>query len=706
MFSQAAEVAHHLAKNRPLKRLAAVVYVLLSAAFMIWGFWAINPAAPILGLLFAFASVYGCATGLFLIWNSSSIRLRGDPPSDFRPTVDVLVPVYTEPVEMIELTVIGAKNIQYPHETFLLDDGKRPELRALAEKHGVHYVTREGNRGSKAGNLNDALPLSSADFITVFDADHIAQCEALDSMIGFFKDPDVALVQAPQLYYNEDSFLYLNTNVGAGRWHEQALFMDVIQANRDFYDGCSCIGTGVVYRRSAIDEIGGFPEATLTEDLHTSIIMHKRGMKTVYVNEPVAWGVAASDVSEFYKTRRRWYYGNLQVFALENGLFCKGLGWGCRMGYAHMMLDILQGWPQLILILTPIYSMLAHVSPVEPSISNLLISLTGISALMILLIFASSGYVRFIQGQVLSMGLIFIQTAATRGFFGKKMPWQISLKNVLGRVAMGKLLAHVVLLVGSAAALVIALIQLKTSAQMTGPEQPEAIWVVAMTCAWILFNCWRSWTWIYSSVQLTKRTNREYLFEARLPILNEQGQLIATTRRLSTQQCDVEDSKASTSWSVGQQLTLLIPGHRVPVVIVEGSAGSMLEMQCADGTSRDLLRRSLYSVDWHRQPRLSRYMHGTCSIGLGGDWQAVCLRSMDGAIHWALHLATPKGFKKDRLMLPETVDLSQPLHLESLRDHQTLQRKITFGPRIEPTRPVPKGLLRTAFIFFEIELAP
>lgn len=705
MFSQAAEVAHHLGKNRPLKRLAALAYVLLSLAFMIWGFWAINPAAPVVGLLFALANVYGCVTGLFLIWNSSSIRLRGDPPKDFRPTVDVMIPVYTEPTEMIELTVIGAKNIQYPHETFLLDDGKRPELKEIAEKHGVRYVTREGNRGSKAGNVNDALHLSSADFVAIFDADHIPQCEALDSMIGFFKEPDVAMVQAPQLFYNEDSFLYLDTNVGAGRWHEQALFMDVIQANRDHYDGCSCIGTGVVYRRSAVAELGGFPEATLTEDLHTSLLMHKRGMKTAYVNEPVAWGVAASDVSEFYKTRRRWGYGNLQAFALENVLFCKGLGWKCRLGYLHMILDILQGWPQLIYLLIPIYCMMTNISPVKPSFFNSIVSLTGIAGLMVLLIAASSGYIRFVQGQIYSMGLMFIQISATRGFFGKKMPWQISLKNVLGNVAMDKLFAHGVILSGSALALVYALTHMIQAFVWPDPTKPSAAWLLGMVSAWIIFNCWRSWTWICSSIKLTKRTHREYLFEAKLPVLDENGVLVATTARLSTQQCEFESSAVTSLWHVGQKLTLLIPGHQVQIILTEGSEGPIFEIRCADEVSHDLLRRSLYSVDWHRQPRLSKYMHGTCSLGLGGDWKAVCLRFEDGSMQWALHLAAPEGYKKDRLMLSGTHDISLTPRLERFEEGRAFQHPIRIGECLIPARPVPQGLLRTPFVFHEIELA-
>ena len=702
MFSQAAEVARHLSRHRPAKNLAAWSYTLLSIAFIGWSLWAINPKAPVFGTLFAIANTFGCITGLFLIWSSRHIRLRGEPPSDFRPTVDVMIPVFTEPADMIELTVIGAMSIRYPHETFLLDDGNRPELKAIAEKHGARYVTREGNRGAKAGNLNDALKLSKADFVAVFDADHIAQSEALDSMMGYFKDPAVAMAQAPQLFYNEDSFLYLDTNVGAGRWHEQALFMDVIQANRDFYDGCSCIGTGVVYRRSALAEIGGFPEATLTEDLHTSLLMHKRGMKTVYVNEPVAWGVAASDVSEFYKTRRRWAYGNLQAFALENLLFCRGLGWRCRLGYLQMAADILQGWPQLIFLVTPVYSMMTDVSPVAPTRLNLILALTGMVALILLLKAASSNYLRFVQGQTFSMGRMFIQIAATRGLLGRKMPWQISLKNVLGHVAMDKLLAHMVLLAGSALALAYALTRLFQLLTATHPR-PGAGWLLGMACGWIVFNCWRSWSWIIDSVRLTRRTHREYLFEARLPVLDETGTLVANTRRLSTQQCELSEILPGTIFHPGQKLTLLIPGHRVQITVTDGGEQSLIEVCCADETSRDLLRRSLYSVDWHRQPRLSRHMQGTRERGLGGDWQPVILESATGG-HWALRLRAPEGHEHDRLMITAEVNPRSPATIESLNSGQNVRQNFTWLEEITPERPVPCGMTGTNFSFYKIKL--
>lgn len=80
---------------------------------------------------------------------------------------------------------MAAKAIRYPHGTFLLDDGKRDEVKALAEELGVTYLRRPDSKHAKAGNINHALQHSKADFVMTFDADHIALPHALDVMLGF-----------------------------------------------------------------------------------------------------------------------------------------------------------------------------------------------------------------------------------------------------------------------------------------------------------------------------------------------------------------------------------------------------------------------------------------------------------------------------------------------------------------------------------------
>jgi cellulose synthase (UDP-forming) len=73
-----------------------------------------------------------------------------------------------------------------------------PQVRALAEELGCAYHARGRNVHAKAGNLNFGLGLSEAEFVMVFDADHIPRPDAIHQLLGYFDDPSVGLAQAPQ----------------------------------------------------------------------------------------------------------------------------------------------------------------------------------------------------------------------------------------------------------------------------------------------------------------------------------------------------------------------------------------------------------------------------------------------------------------------------------------------------------------------------
>src|SRR5918995_236985 len=88
-------------------------------------------------------------------------------------TVDVLITVYGESLAKIRSTVTAAMAINGRHRTWILDDGRSEEVRALAAELGCKYVRRLSGNGAKAGNINHALSLSKADFFCVFDADFI-----------------------------------------------------------------------------------------------------------------------------------------------------------------------------------------------------------------------------------------------------------------------------------------------------------------------------------------------------------------------------------------------------------------------------------------------------------------------------------------------------------------------------------------------------
>ncbi len=183
-------------------------------------------------------------------------RARDRPPPPAPPegaTVDVFITTYNEPEELVRATAIAALAIRYPHETYILDDGARPSVRALAEEIGVGYVTRSADwtgksRHAKAGNLNNALMETSGEFLLVLDADQVPSPEVLDRTLGYFTDPEVALVQTPQVF----------SNVAAGDplGSRAPLFYGPIQQGKDGWNAAFFCGSNAVLRREALMQLG------------------------------------------------------------------------------------------------------------------------------------------------------------------------------------------------------------------------------------------------------------------------------------------------------------------------------------------------------------------------------------------------------------------------------------------------------------------
>lgn len=242
--------------------------------------------------------------------------LRKDPEP---PSVDVLIATYDEPQHVLERTIDAARALDYPRFTvWVLDDGRRPWLEALAEDRGVRYLAREERKGYKAGNLNHGLKASDGDLVLCLDADFAVEPSFLYRTVGLLRDRDVALVQTPQYFANGDA---IQENLrGRGAWpDEQRVFFEVMQPARDTFDNAFCHGTSFVVKRSCLEEIGGIPEASIVEDLYTTYALKERGYVTRYLNEPLSSGLAAERLAEFLKQRCRWCIGTLQVLWLPAG---------------------------------------------------------------------------------------------------------------------------------------------------------------------------------------------------------------------------------------------------------------------------------------------------------------------------------------------------------------------------------------------------
>jgi len=209
-------------------------------------------------------------------------RLRG-LLQDELPSVDVFIPTYDEPLDVLEKTITGALCLDYPNfQVWVLDDGRRPWLKELCERKGAGYLTRSDNLNAKAGNINHALTMTHGDFFAIFDADFVPQRNFLMRTMGFFADPKIAIVQIPHAFYNEDP---MQANLGLHRRlpDEQRFFFDCIMPARDGWDGAFCCGSNSVTRRAALRTVGDcLPTQSITEDILLTLVLLRKGYVTRY----------------------------------------------------------------------------------------------------------------------------------------------------------------------------------------------------------------------------------------------------------------------------------------------------------------------------------------------------------------------------------------------------------------------------------------
>jgi cellulose synthase (UDP-forming) len=265
-------------------------------------------------------------------------------------TLDVFVTVCGEPVEMVERTLRAALAIEYPHRTYLLNDGfladmeNWEEIERLAERYGIRSFTRSAGRRGKAGNLNHALERTGGDFVVTIDADHRATPDLADETLGYFVDEDVAFVCTRQLFQTTRADVLNN---------REPLFYRFLQPAKDADSSAFSCGNGTVYRRAALDRIGGFSEWNLVEDLHTSYVLHAAGWRSVYHAAPVTIGSAPETASVFLRQRLRWATDSTRLLTRDSPLRKRGLSPMQRLHYLHTTSYYLLAGLQLCFLIGP-----------------------------------------------------------------------------------------------------------------------------------------------------------------------------------------------------------------------------------------------------------------------------------------------------------------------------------------------------------------
>ena len=289
-------------------------------------------------------------------------RLRALRPNQL-PSVDVYIPTYNEPFEVLEKTITGALCLDYPNaRIWVLDDGRRPWLKAFCEGKGIGYLTRPDNTHAKAGNLNHALTKTDGEFVAVFDADFVPQRNFLMRTMGFFADPRIGIVQVPHVFYNHDP-MQANLALRKSMPDDQRFFFEAVMPSRDAWDVAFCCGSNSVTRRAALRCIGdALPITSITEDMLLSLTLLRNGYITRYLCERLAYGLAPETLHAYFVQRQRWARGAMQILIQAAGPLGRNLTLMQRLLFlpTHWLS---QGLMLLMIIVAPILFMWTDVRP-------------------------------------------------------------------------------------------------------------------------------------------------------------------------------------------------------------------------------------------------------------------------------------------------------------------------------------------------------
>jgi len=406
--------------------------------YLVWRWGAsLNPDAIWFSVSVAFAeTLFFLGTLLFYfdIWREKDTPRRSAPArrtdaglddSSEPIGVDVFVTSFDESCDVVEPSLEAARALDLPPNValriYLLDDGDRLEMAALARRHDVGYLRREDNVGFKAGNLRNALFHSSGDFVVICDADTRLLPTFLIHTLGYFHDPKVAWVQTPHWFYDipegvdwdvwatHRGGLWRRLAAPLFRWlsrgqrtgtdpflSDPAVFFDIIQRRRNRNGASFCCGAGSIHRRDAIfdqamkrkaQEIQKMTEGAakarlsalpcvplepyrfhVSEDIYTSILLHgdvHAGWTSVFHPQVEARMLSPWSLQAWATQRLKYAGGTFDILLRENPVFKSGMRWPVKFHYAATFWSYLSVLWAPILLLAPAVSLMFGITPVE-----------------------------------------------------------------------------------------------------------------------------------------------------------------------------------------------------------------------------------------------------------------------------------------------------------------------------------------------------
>lgn len=389
-------------KKPPLRIVFVVLSVFLSVRYLIWRTFDTlvyeNPWDFTGTILVYGAELYAITIhfmGIFAnIWPEESKITPLPEDISLYPSVDIFIPTYSEPIDMVRMTATSAANIDYPKNKLnihILDDGgtvakrcnpdtqlawaaweRYYELKRVAAKLGINYITRERNIKAKAGNLNHAFSHTTSDLVLVLDCDHVPTRDILKNITGgFLRDPKLAFVQTPHFFVNQGP-IEKNIDILSNAPSESDLFYRASHPGLNSWNSSFFCGSAAILRRKHLEEVNGFSGETITEDCETAFALHSKGYNSVFISRPMVCGLSPETFDDFILQRSRWAQGMTQILILNSPLFAKGLKFYQRICYLNNSMYWFFGISRFIFMVAPALFLLVGMHVFYASVTQVL----------------------------------------------------------------------------------------------------------------------------------------------------------------------------------------------------------------------------------------------------------------------------------------------------------------------------------------------
>ncbi|MGC9104044.1 MAG: glycosyltransferase [Candidatus Methanodesulfokora sp.] len=239
---------------------------------------------------------------------SSNMRRRVEEQGEL-PRISVIIPARDES-KVIGRCIKSILECNYPRdmiELIVVDGSSDSSTADVCRSYGIKVIKEENPRGKPAA-LNLGLKHASGDIIAVFDADSVVERDCLTRAAAYFRNGTVA-VQGRNRYLNKDQNV-LSTLV----YFEQEAWQRLIISGRDKFGlFVPFLGSCLFVRRKTLEELGGWDESSLAEDVELAARLLLRNIKVKYAEDVISWQEAPSKLKSLIRQRLRWYRGYIET---------------------------------------------------------------------------------------------------------------------------------------------------------------------------------------------------------------------------------------------------------------------------------------------------------------------------------------------------------------------------------------------------------